>query len=78
MISQSSSTTVTLHSNDDKFWIRGQFTLTGRASIELSNKCPREYKMIIAECINNGWIKPVANISERELLFLGLSDERTN
>lgn len=77
MIGQSSSTTVTLHPDDNKFWIRDRFTVTGRASIELSKNCPREYKMIIAECINRGWIKPVANMSERELLFLVLSDERT-
>ena len=70
--------TVTLRSDDSNFWIHNQFTLTARASIEISNKCPREYKMIIAECINNGWINPVANLSERELLFLGLSNERSN
>lgn len=77
MISQASSSTVTLRPADNKFWIQDRFTVTGRASIELSKNCPREYKMIIAECINRGWIKPVANISERELLFSVLSDERT-
>lgn len=31
-----------------------------RAGFEFSDSCPREYRLIIAECINNGWIKPIA------------------
>lgn len=75
MIDQSSSSIVTLRPDDNKFWIQDRFTVTGRASIELSKDCPMKYKMIIAECINHGWIKPIANISELELIFLVLSDE---
>jgi hypothetical protein len=31
-----------------------------RAGFEFGDGCPREYQLIIAECINNGWIKPIA------------------
>lgn len=31
-----------------------------RAGLIIDDNCPREYKMIIATCINNGWLKPVA------------------
>jgi hypothetical protein len=32
-----------------------------RAGFQINDKCPREYKLIIAECINNGWLKPIAH-----------------
>lgn len=35
--------------------------LVPRASFQLSDKCPREYKLIIAECIGRGWLKAVAH-----------------
>ena len=38
-----------------------------RAGFEINEKCPREYKLIITECINNGWIKPVAHVYGKEL-----------
>jgi hypothetical protein len=44
-----------------------------RAGFEINHGCPTEYKMIINECIRNGWLKPVANVTERELIFMGLT-----
>lgn len=38
-----------------------------RASFEVSKECPREYKLIMAECIGNGWLKPVAHVYGKEL-----------
>ena len=52
-----------------------KFVTAPRAGFEISDRCPREYRMIIAECIKNSWIKPVAHVHERELLFMGLSQE---
>jgi hypothetical protein len=43
-----------------------RLTLVPRASFEVSKECPREYKLIIAECIGNGWLKPVAHILDTE------------
>ena len=37
-----------------------------RASFEISNHCPAQYKQVIAECINNGWLKPVAHMRDNE------------
>jgi hypothetical protein len=34
--------------------------LVARAGLKIDTNCPREYKMIIVECINNGWLQPVA------------------
>ena len=36
-------------------------SLVPRAGFQISEKCPREYKLIIAECINNGWLKPISH-----------------
>jgi hypothetical protein len=41
-------------------------TLIPRASFEVSKECPREYKLIIAECISNGWLQPVAHMRDVE------------
>jgi hypothetical protein len=44
-----------------------------RAGFEINQSCPKEYK-IINEGIRHGWLKPVANVTERELIFMGLSE----
>jgi hypothetical protein len=41
-------------------------TMVPRASFEVSAQCPREYKLIIAECIGNGWLQPVAHMRDVE------------
>jgi hypothetical protein len=46
-----------------------------RASIEIAHQCPKGYADIIAECYNNGWIKPVAHVTEKEYVLLGLTQE---
>lgn len=65
----------TLKSNDPRFYVRDSLMVTPRAGFEINEKCPREYRMIIAECINNGWLTPIANVSEKELVFIGLTNE---
>jgi hypothetical protein len=65
----------TLKHNDKNFYIEDKFVMSPRAGFEIKQECPREYKLIIAECIRNGWLEPIANITERELLFIGLSKE---
>jgi hypothetical protein len=57
----------TLRAGDADFMFSPNgITLVPRASFELSNHCPREYKLIIVECINNGWIKSVAHMRDVE------------
>jgi hypothetical protein len=51
-----------------------KFTLSQRAAIEISNECPSNYASVIAQCINRGWIKPVAYVSDEEYLLLKLSN----
>lgn len=53
-----------------KTWVKGDagfnfspdnITLVPRAGFQIHHDCPQSYKLVLAECINNGWIKPVAH-----------------
>jgi hypothetical protein len=44
-------------------------SLVSRAGFEINSRCPREYKLILQECINHGWIKPVAYVTEKEFMW---------
>ena len=65
--------THTIKRGDPNFLIQGKFTVCPRAGIQINKNCPREYMMIIQTCLERGWIEPVATITEREQLFMGLS-----
>jgi hypothetical protein len=47
-------------------------TLVSRAAIEISQRCPENYKDLIVECINHGWLKPVAYMKESEFIWEAL------
>jgi hypothetical protein len=65
----------TIKRDDARFRIIDKFITCGRAGFEISKSCPREYKLILAECIDQGWIQPVAYMTERELFISGLSND---
>lgn len=58
-----------LKRGDNNFTINDGLTLTPRAGFQINQECPREYKLILAECINNGWIIPVAFMTETEYMW---------
>jgi hypothetical protein len=57
----------TIRQGNSKFTLTDKFVTCPRAGFEISEKCPREYKLIVAECINNGWLKPIAHVYGKEL-----------
>jgi len=63
----------TIKPGDPNFIITDGLVQASRAGIEISQRCPSNYADLIAECINHGWIKPVAHVTERELIFMGLN-----
>lgn len=65
----------TIKQGDRNFIINDGIIQTQRAGFEISQRCPENYRSLIAECINQGWLKPVAYVHERELLFMGLSQK---
>ena len=65
----------TIKQDDARFRIIDKFITCGRAGFEISKQCPREYRLILSECVDRGWIKPVAYMTERELIISGLSND---
>ena len=63
-----------LRPRDPHFTISNGLVLTNRASFEISNNCPAEYKSIFITSINAGWIKPVAHVTEEEYMVMQLSN----
>jgi hypothetical protein len=59
---------------DQHFTIVSGMVIARRASIEVDAKCPREYLMILAHCLDRGWIKPVAHVTEDEYMIMQLSN----
>jgi hypothetical protein len=43
--------------------------MVSRAGIEISQRCPETYKYLVLECINHGWIRPVAYMPEEEVMW---------
>jgi hypothetical protein len=65
----------TIKPGDPNFVINDGLVRTNRAGLEISQRCPEKYKDLILECLSHGWLKPVANVTERELVFMGLSND---
>jgi hypothetical protein len=65
----------TLKQGDRHFNITDKFVVTPRAGFEISKDCPYNHLQILQTCIDRGWIKPVAHVTERELIFMGLTNE---
>lgn len=57
----------TIRQGDPKFMLQDGMITCPRAGFEINQSCPREYKMIISQCIDNGWLKPVAHVYGKEL-----------
>lgn len=40
-----------------------------RAGFEIKKECPNTYKDVIAECVNRGWLVPVAYMRDDEYMW---------
>lgn len=63
------STLRTIRLGEPKFLICEGLVMAPRAGFEITNDCPREYKLIINTCLANGWLKPVATVKDNELFW---------
>lgn len=68
-ITTTKSSLRTVHQGDPKWMLRDGFILAPRAGFEISKNCPKEYKAIIARCIDKGWLKPLATVRDSELFW---------
>jgi hypothetical protein len=57
----------TVRQGDSKFMLNDGLVICPRAGFEINEHCPREYRQIIATCIDRGWLKPVAHVYGKEL-----------
>lgn len=57
----------TVKQGDSKFMLQDGLMICPRAGFEINENCPREYRQIIAACIDQGWLKPVAHVYGKEL-----------
>jgi hypothetical protein len=58
-----------LRPGDKDFTLTDGYAIIPRASFEFDQSMPNEYKLILVECINRNWIKPVANVPDSEFVF---------
>jgi len=58
----------------DWFWTTDGFTLVPRAAIQINDECPAEYQTIITECIERGWVSPIAYVKESSYMWEKLKD----
>lgn len=65
----------TIKASDPDFTLYDGFLTANRAGFEISQRCPAEYKLILQDCIHNGWIKPVATVYDWELTYSRLKNE---
>lgn len=59
----------TIRQGDPKWLIVDGTVAAPRAGFEITTRCPREYKEVIRDCINHGWLKPIANVRDNELFW---------
>lgn len=63
----------TIKSDHPAFKITDGLIIAPRAGFEINQRCPEQYKQVIATCIDRGWLKPIANLTEKEITLFGLS-----
>lgn len=57
----------TIRQGNSKFMLQDGLMICPRAGFEINENCPLEYRQIIAACIDQGWLKPVAHVYGKEL-----------
>ena len=73
--SQQVSRIKTIRRGEADFMLQDGIVSCPRAGFEISKSCPKEYRQILMQAMSHGWIKPVAYMTERELLISGLSND---
>lgn len=59
----------TIKKDSPDFYFSAGITRSPRAGFEVMYECPDTYKRVIMECIQNGWLKPVAYMRDNEFAW---------
>ena len=70
----SNKTIKTIRKDDPDFMIDNGIVMSPRAGFEISNDCPRQYKLMIMEATKNGWLQPIAYMKESEYVWEKLGE----
>lgn len=68
-ISQPKDKVKIIRRGDSDFYILAGDWVYPRAGFEIDTNCPQNTKRFLIECIENGWIKPVAYMKESEYIW---------
>lgn len=71
---ESDVTFIKMVDSDDDFYMTDGIRLVPRAAIEISDKCPANTKYLILDAMQNGSIKAVAYVKEKELMWEKLGE----
>ena len=74
MFTMLNTTIKTIRKDDSDFMIDNGIVMAPRAGFEISNDCPRQYKLMIMEAIKNGWLQPIAYMKESEFVWEKLGE----
>lgn len=72
------STVHSIKPGDPYYMIDDGIMQCPRAGIEIVDGCPDLWKDCIVKAYNNGYLKPFANVTEKEMLFMGLTKTERN
>ena len=64
----------TIRPGDKMFKIHNGFMACDRASLEIAPTCPSNIANTIAIAHSKGWLKPVAHVTEKEYVLMGLAN----
>ena len=73
-IAINNKTIKTIRKGNVDFLIHNGLSMTPRAGFEISNECPRQYKLMIMEAYKNGWLQSVAYMKESEYIWEKLGE----
>ncbi len=58
-----------IRKGDKGFMLSDGLVASPRAGFEFNNDIPNQYKTMILQCIECGWLKPVAYVKDAELFW---------
>lgn len=59
----------TVRPGDSNWLLKDTVIVAPRAGFEIKNECPRSYASVIMECMERGWLTPVATVRDTELFW---------
>lgn len=59
----------TIKAGDKDWYIVDTLTVTPRAGFEINERCPKEYRDVINQCLLSGWLKPIAYMKDSEYMW---------